>query len=52
MRWVPGRQIGMGQGMAQIPSVVDGLLQGTPAGLAVGSPAWFGWLVDDAARSF
>src|SRR5215211_9307091 len=41
--------------MAQIPSVADGLLQGTAAGaagLAVGSPAWFAWLTDDAARSF
>ena len=41
--------------MAQIPSVADGLLQGTAAraaGLAVGSPAWFAWLGDDAARSF
>ena len=46
----------MGQGMTQIPSVADGLLQGTAAGgaagLAVGSPAWFAWLADDAARSF
>ena len=50
------RQIGTGQGMTQIPSVADGLLQGTAAGgaagLAVGSPAWFAWLADDAARSF
>ena len=42
--------------MAHIPSVVDGLLQGTVAGgvagLAVGSPGWFAWLADDAARSF
>src|SRR5215211_6197306 len=41
--------------MAQIPSAADGLLQGTAAGaagLAVGSPAWFAWLTDDAARSF
>jgi LuxR family maltose regulon positive regulatory protein len=42
--------------MTQIPSVADGLLQGTaaaaPAGLAVGSPAWFAWLAGDAARSF
>src|SRR3712207_4168747 len=42
--------------MAQIPSVADGLLQGTAAGgsagLAVGSPAWFAWLAGDAARSF
>ena len=42
--------------MTQIPSVTDGLLQGTAAGgaagLAVGSPAWFAWLADDAARSF
>ncbi|MFL5883309.1 MAG: hypothetical protein ACJ782_25235 [Actinomycetota bacterium] len=42
--------------MAQIPSVADGLLQGTrtsgAAGLAVGSSAWFAWLADDAARSF
>ena len=46
----------MGQGMTQIPSVADGLLQATTAGgvagLAVGSPAWFAWLADDAARSF
>jgi LuxR family maltose regulon positive regulatory protein len=46
----------MGQGMTQIPSVTDGLLQATTAGggagLAVGSPAWFAWLADDAARSF
>jgi ATP/maltotriose-dependent transcriptional regulator MalT len=46
----------MGQEMAQVPSVADGLLQGTAAGgaagLAVGSPAWFAWLADDAARSF
>jgi LuxR family transcriptional regulator, maltose regulon positive regulatory protein len=46
----------MGQEMAHIPSVADGLLQGTAAsgtaGLAVGSPAWFAWLADDAARSF
>jgi LuxR family transcriptional regulator, maltose regulon positive regulatory protein len=42
--------------MTQVPSVADGLLQGTAAGgaagLAVGSPAWFVWLADDAARSF
>ena len=42
--------------MTQIPSVTDGVLQGTAAGgaagLAVGSPAWFAWLADDAARSF
>jgi LuxR family transcriptional regulator, maltose regulon positive regulatory protein len=42
--------------MTQIPSVADGLLQGTraggAAGLAVGSPAWFAWLTDDDARSF
>jgi LuxR family transcriptional regulator, maltose regulon positive regulatory protein len=42
--------------MARIPSVSDGLLQGTAAGgaagLAVGSPGWFAWLADDAARSF
>jgi AAA ATPase-like protein len=42
--------------MTQIPSVADGLLQGTvaagAAGLAVGSPAWFAWLAGDAARSF
>jgi LuxR family maltose regulon positive regulatory protein len=38
--------------MGQIPSVADGLLQGTAgAGLAVGSPAWFAWLSGDA-RSF
>ena len=40
--------------MTQIPSVVDGLLQGTAAGgaagLAVGSPAWFAWLADDDTR--
>jgi hypothetical protein len=40
--------------MTQIPSVADGLLQGTAAagaaGLAVGSPAWFAWLAD-AARA-
>jgi LuxR family maltose regulon positive regulatory protein len=42
--------------MKQIPSVADGLLQGTTAGgtagLAVGSPGWFAWLADDAVRSF
>ena len=42
--------------MAHIPSVADGLLQGTAAsgatGLAVGSPGWFAWLAGDAARSF
>jgi LuxR family transcriptional regulator, maltose regulon positive regulatory protein len=42
--------------MAQIPSVSDGLLQGSAAGgaagLAVGSAAWFDWLADDAVRSF
>jgi hypothetical protein len=42
--------------MRQIPSVADGLLQGAAVsgadGLAVGSPAWFAWLADDAARSF
>jgi LuxR family transcriptional regulator, maltose regulon positive regulatory protein len=42
--------------MARIPSVADGLLQGAAAGhaagLAVGSPAWFAWLADDAVRSF
>jgi LuxR family maltose regulon positive regulatory protein len=42
--------------MTQIPSVADGLLQGTTAGeaagMAVGSPAWFAWLAGDAARSF
>ena len=36
--------------------MTDGLLQGTvaggAAGLAVGSPAWFAWLADNAARSF
>jgi LuxR family maltose regulon positive regulatory protein len=46
----------MGREMAHIPSVADGLLHGTAAdaatGLAVGSPAWFAWLADDAARSF
>ena len=46
----------MRQEMAHIPSVVDGLLQrdstGGAAGLAVGSPAWFAWLLDDAVRSF
>jgi hypothetical protein len=50
------RRIGTGQGMKQIPSVADGLLQGTAAGgaagLAVGSPGWFAWLADDAVRSF
>jgi hypothetical protein len=39
-----------------LASAADGLLQGTAAGgetgLAVGSPAWFAWLADDAARSF
>ncbi|HWC42695.1 MAG TPA: LuxR C-terminal-related transcriptional regulator [Actinomycetota bacterium] len=42
--------------MAQIPSVADGRLQGAvaggTAGVAVGSPAWFAWLADDATRSF
>src|ERR687884_507525 len=42
--------------MARIPSVTNGLLDvgapGRPAPLAVGSPAWFAWLADDAARSF
>jgi LuxR family maltose regulon positive regulatory protein len=42
--------------MTQILSVADGLLQGAAAGgaagVAVGSPAWFAWLVGDAARSF
>jgi LuxR family maltose regulon positive regulatory protein len=42
--------------MTQVPSVADGLLQGTGAGgvdgLVVGSPAWFAWLADEAARSF
>jgi LuxR family maltose regulon positive regulatory protein len=42
--------------MTQIPSVADGLLRGTTAdgatGVGVGSPAWFAWLVEDAARSF
>ena len=42
--------------MTQIPSVADGLLRGTAAdgaaGVSVGSPAWFAWLVEDAARSF
>ncbi|GIE98543.1 LuxR C-terminal-related transcriptional regulator [Paractinoplanes rishiriensis] len=42
--------------MARIPAVVGGLLQGTATvgapGLAVGSPEWFAWLADDAARSF
>jgi ATP/maltotriose-dependent transcriptional regulator MalT len=42
--------------MAQIPSVSDGLLLGAAAGgsggMAVGSPAWFAWLTDDATRSF
>jgi LuxR family maltose regulon positive regulatory protein len=45
----------MGREMAQIPSVADGLLQGgagAAAGLVVGSPAWFAWLADGAARSF
>jgi LuxR family transcriptional regulator, maltose regulon positive regulatory protein len=50
------RRIGMEQDMARIPSVSDGVLQGAvaggAAGLAVGSPAWFAWLADDAARSF
>src|ERR687897_326865 len=57
VRWVPqAPHRDMGQGMTQIPSVTDGLLQATTAGggagLAVGSPAWFAWLADDAARSF
>jgi len=43
-------------GLAQIPSVADGLLHRTVAGsadgLAVGSPDWFAWLADDSARSF
>ena len=38
--------------MTKIPSVADGLLQGSAAGgaagLAVGSPAWFAWLADDS----
>jgi hypothetical protein len=42
--------------MTQIPAVAGWLLQGTAAGGAagqeVGSPAWFAWLADDAARSF
>jgi hypothetical protein len=42
--------------MAQIPWVTDGRLRGTAgsaaAGVAVGSPGWFAWLADDAARSF
>jgi LuxR family transcriptional regulator, maltose regulon positive regulatory protein len=42
--------------MKQVPSVADGLLQGSAAGgaagLAVGSPGWLAWLADDAARSF
>jgi len=42
--------------MMQVPSVADGLLQGTgaagPAGLAVGSPAWFAWVADNDVRSF
>src|SRR5688500_10472812 len=42
--------------MGQIPWVADGLLQGAEgggaAGSAVGSPAWFAWLADDAVRSF
>src|SRR5262245_61135518 len=46
----------MGRGMAKIPWVADGLLQGTvagdEAGLDVGSPAWFAWLAGDLARSF
>ena len=46
----------MGPEMAQIPVVADGLLQGTgpggAAGLVVGSPVWYAWLADDAARSF
>jgi hypothetical protein len=36
--------------------VADGQRQGAAAGeeagLAVGSPAWFAWLADDATRSF
>src|ERR687884_460034 len=47
---------GPGTAMARIPSVANGLLDvGAPGGaaaLAVGSPAWFAWLADDAARSF
>jgi LuxR family transcriptional regulator, maltose regulon positive regulatory protein len=42
--------------MTKIPSVAGGRLQGTATagadGLAVGSPGWFAWLADDAARSF
>ena len=38
--------------MARIPSVTNGLLDIGAAVLAVGSPAWFAWLADDAARSF
>ena len=42
--------------MKQIPLVADGLLLGMAAsgaaGLTVGSPAWFAWLADGAARSF
>ncbi|HVH24346.1 MAG TPA: hypothetical protein VNA11_18010 [Pseudonocardia sp.] len=40
---------------SDIPSVVDGHLHldalGRP-GSAVGSPDWFAWLADEAARSF
>jgi hypothetical protein len=42
--------------MTQIPSVADGQRKGAAAGekagLAVGSPAWFARLTDDATRSF
>jgi LuxR family maltose regulon positive regulatory protein len=42
--------------MPRIPLVANGLLQDSgpdgAAALAVGSPAWFVWLADDAARSF
>jgi ATP/maltotriose-dependent transcriptional regulator MalT len=42
--------------MTRIPVVADGTLQVAAArespGVAVGTPAWFAWLSDDAVRSF
>src|SRR5690242_18475974 len=42
--------------MARIPSVANGQLDRGPqsgtAAMEVGSSTWFGWLRDDAARSF
>src|SRR4029453_12799369 len=56
MLGMSGVRSGRTRRMAQIPWVTGGRVRGTAgsaaAGVAVGSPGWFAWLADDAARSF